>query len=126
MERAIGPAATGHKSIFTGSRRRLALVVLGPAALLFTPGCAYHRLVVPVPNAADQYYHPVDSSAVGWGAVEQRSVADKCTANSMSEVRVRTSLAHALATVFTLGLWQPARIEYRCGKPPTGEGQIDP
>lgn len=102
------------------------LKLLTPAALLMLPGCAYHRLAVPVPNPADQYYHPVKSSALGWGAVEQRSVAEKCTANALSEVRVRTSLPQALATVLTLGLWQPAEVEYRCAKPPTGEGVITP
>ena len=100
--------------------------MLAPAALLMLPGCAYHRLVVPVPNAADQYYHPVNSSAIGWGAIEKTSVAEKCTANSMSEVRVRSSFMQALGTVLTLGFWQPARVEYRCGKAPTGVGTIAP
>lgn len=95
-------------------------------ALLLLQGCAYHRLVVKVPNPADQTYHPVASGALGWGAVEKRSVAEKCETSLLSEVRVKTSFGQALVTVLTLGLWQPARMEYRCSKAPTGVGEIDP
>jgi hypothetical protein len=96
------------------------------AVLLLLPGCAYHRLVVAQPNPPDQTYHPVDSSALGWGAFEQQSVARQCPTNLLSEVRVRTSFAEALGTVLTLGLWQPAHMEYRCAKLPTQSGMIEP
>jgi hypothetical protein len=78
------------------------------------------------PNPADQYYHPVSSAALGWGAIEQQRVADKCAANALTEVRVKTSLVQALATVLTLGFWQPAEVEYRCAKRETGVGSINP
>ena len=99
---------------------------IAAAALLVLDGCAYHRLVVKEPNPADQTYHPVESSAIGFGAIEETKVAEKCETSLLSEVRVRTSLAQALATVLTLGIWQPARIEYRCSKAPTGVGEIEP
>lgn len=89
-------------------------------------GCAYHRLVVREPNPVDQYYHPIESTAVGWGAIEQQRVADKCDTSLLSEVRVKTSLLDALTTVLTLGLVQPTHYEYRCSKAPTGVGQIKP
>lgn len=44
--------------------------------------------------------------------------------NSISDVQVRTSLLQSLATVLTLGFWQPTQFRYRCGKLPTGEGEI--
>jgi hypothetical protein len=89
------------------------------SALLMLGGCAYHRVVVAVPNPPDQTYHAVRSSALGWGAVEQTSTAKNCPTNLLSEVRVRTSLAQSLGTVLTLGLWQPVTIEYRCSRLPT-------
>lgn len=101
-------------------RKRLCAVI----AALLLEGCAYHRLVVREPNPADQYYHPVSSSALAWGAVEEQRVADKCETSLLSEVRVQTSLVQALATVLTLGFWQPSRVEYRCSKAPTGVGEI--
>jgi hypothetical protein len=88
-------------------------------AALSLGGCAYHRVVVAVPNPPDQRYHRVQSSALGWGTIEQTSVAKNCPTNLLSEVRVKTSLAQSLGTVLTLGLWQPATIEYRCSKLPT-------
>jgi hypothetical protein len=95
------------------------------AAVLLVHGCAYHRLAVKNPNPADQTYHPVNSSALAWGAAEELSIAKKCE-HDMAEVRVRTSLGEALLTVVTLGFYQPARIEYRCAKKPTQEGEIEP
>lgn len=103
-------------------RRHFLLVGL----LLLSQGCAYHRVVVAQPDPADQYYHKVESSALGWGALEQQSVAGKCPTNLLSEVRVRTSLLQSLGTVLTLGLWQPATIEYRCPKRPADPGTIEP
>lgn len=96
------------------------------ALVLFLQGCAYHRLSTLVPNPADQTYHPVDSSALAWGALEQQRVADKCPNSLLAEVRVRTSFVESLATVLTLGFWQPSHIEYRCSKAPTGVGEIHP
>lgn len=93
---------------------------------LLLQGCAYHRLVVAVPNPADQTYHPVSSSAFGWGGIEQQRVARACETNLLAEVRVRTSFWQSLGTVLTLGFWQPARLEYRCSKLSTGVGTIAP
>ena len=102
--------------------RRASVILL----LLMLHGCAYHRLVVRNPDPADQYYHPVRSTALGWGAIEQQKVADKCETSLLSEVRVRTSLADSLVTVLTLGLVQPAQVQYRCAKRPAEEGEIKP
>jgi hypothetical protein len=101
------------------------LLVLLPVALALN-GCAYHRLVVQRPNPADQTYHVVNSIALGWNASEQQSVAAQCPTSLLSEVRVRTSLWQSLATVLTLGAYQPARMEYRCSKELTGVGEIEP
>jgi hypothetical protein len=94
--------------------------------VLLLEGCAHHRLVVREPNPPDQYYHSVTSNALAWGAVEEQRVADKCETSLLSEVRVRTSLLQSLATVLTLGFWQPSRVEYRCSKAPTSVGTIEP
>lgn len=87
---------------------------------LVLSGCAYHRLIVPNPNPQGEM-KSAQSSALGLGAVQRRTVAD-CPTNLLDEVRVRQSLGEALVTVLTLGLFAPARIEYRCAKVPTEEG----
>ncbi len=86
-------------------------------------GCATHRLVVANPNPTGEPV-TVDSNAFGLGAVQRRTVAD-CPTNLIDEVRVRQNLAQAIATVLTLGLWMPTRIEYRCAKVPTEGGSTD-
>ena len=101
------------------------ILLLLAAMAMTLQGCAYHRLVVQRPNPADQTYHVVDSSALGWNASEQQSVAAQCPTSLLSEVRVRTSLWDSLATVLTLGAYQPTRIEYRCSKEPTAVGEIE-
>lgn len=93
------------------------------AALLLAAGCAQHRLIVAHPNPTDDRPPAVDSNAFGWGAVQRRNVAD-CDTNLIDEVRVHQNLGQALATVLTLGLWMPARIEYRCAKIPSTTGAI--
>lgn len=96
------------------------------AACLALHGCAYHRLVVPVGDAPDQRYHPVNSAAIGWNVSEQLSLADQCPTNLLSEVRTRTSFWQSLATVLTLGFYQPVHMDYRCAKIPTDPGEIEP
>ena len=96
-------------------------ILLAVACLL--AGCAQHRLVVAHPNPTGEPV-TVDSNAFGLGVVEHRTVAE-CPTNLIDEVRVHQNLGQALATVLTLGLWMPIRIEYRCAKVPTPVGSTD-
>lgn len=66
--------------------------------------------------------HVVQSTAFT-GVTRRNEVA--CPTNLIDEVRVRQSLGESLVTVLTLGLVAPARIEYRCAKIPTPEGDTD-
>jgi hypothetical protein len=92
------------------------------AALL--GGCVSHNLRVPQPVVGETL-HQARTRAVGWGVSEDYAIADKCAdTNRIAEVQVRTSFFQALASVLTLGLWQPADIRYRCGKQETGIGEI--
>jgi hypothetical protein len=96
------------------------LLAVPIAASLLLSGCAYHRVVVANPNPGSPW-QSAQSNAFGLGAVQHRTVVN-CPTNLIDEVRVRQSFGEALATVLTLGLWAPARIEYRCAKVPTAEG----
>ena len=93
------------------------------ALSLLTCGCVTHRLTVAEPNPTDDRPPAVSSSGLGWGAVQRRTVA-QCDTNLIDEVRVRQNFGQALATVLTLGAWMPVRIEYRCAKVPSAEGEI--
>ena len=93
------------------------------AAAFLTSACVTHQLIVPNPNPTDDRPAAISSNGFGFGAVQRRNVAD-CDTNLIDEVRVRQNLAQALATVLTLGLWMPTRIEYRCAKVPSTTGTI--
>ena len=98
--------------------RRLSPLVF--AAILFS-GCAHHRLTVAEPNPYGDY-HQVTTHAFLWGAVERTEVASQCETNLLSEVRVLTSLAQALGTALTAGLWMPSTVQYKCAKRPSSLG----
>ena len=90
--------------------------VLILALILTTTGCAQHRLVVARPNPTGEPV-TVNSNAYAFGTVQPRTVAE-CNTNLLDEVRVHQNLGQALITVLTLGIYMPARIEYRCAKVP--------
>lgn len=57
-----------------------------------------------------------------WGAVRQDLPVDNCalidgTRTGIEEIKVEMNLGHRLATIFTLGIWQPVKISWRCAKP---------
>ena len=86
--------------------------------MLFLAGCATHRVVVPLPITGSENASPAETSnALFWGQKTKPVQAKRCTGtNALSEVRAETSFAAALATVLTLGFWQPLRVQYLCAK----------
>ena len=76
---------------------------------------------MPHPNPSGQ---PVSVSSNCFAGA-QRRIAAECPTNVLDEVRVKQNLLQALATVLTLGLYMPAKIEYRCAKVPTVEGSTE-
>jgi hypothetical protein len=93
------------------------------ALLLVLGGCAEHRLIVQRPNPTGAP-KTVQSNAFAFGAVQRRSVA-ACDTNLIDEVRVHQSFGQALATVLTLGLYMPTKIEYVCANVPSPVGSTD-
>lgn len=95
------------------------------ASIMIIAGCAQHRLIVPRPDPTGQAV-TVDSNAFGLGLAQKRTVAE-CPTNLLAEVRVHQNLMQSIASLVTLGLWMPTRIEYRCAKRPQDPaGEFDP
>ena len=99
---------------------RIGFILVGAVLL---PGCAEHRLVVQRPNP-DGEHAIVNSKAYLLPRGQPRNIAD-CQTNLIDEVRVKTNFGQSLATVLTLGFYQPATIEYFCAKIPSDEGSTD-
>ena len=57
-----------------------------------------------------------------WGAIRQDVFIDNCKLGdgsriNIEEFKIEKKAPHILATVLTLGLWEPMRISWRCAKP---------
>jgi hypothetical protein len=65
-----------------------------------------------------------------WGLIRQDLPVINCRlANGqrlgIEEIRVGRNRLQVLATVLTLGLWAPARVSWRCCRPPSQTGTLD-
>lgn len=57
-----------------------------------------------------------------WGALQSPKrittpLCDSLGSNGVTEVTVRNNFGYSLITVVTLGIWSPARLEWKCSKP---------
>lgn len=57
-----------------------------------------------------------------WGAVRQDVVIDDCrlgdgTRLNIEEIKIDKNFGSILATVLTIGLWEPSKISWKCAKP---------
>jgi hypothetical protein len=64
-----------------------------------------------------------------WGAIQSPKrivtpICDSLGVNGMAEVTVKNNFGYSLLTVITLGIWSPARVEWKCGKPCAKKGVI--
>ncbi|WPU99792.1 hypothetical protein SNE26_27660 [Mucilaginibacter sp. cycad4] len=64
-----------------------------------------------------------------WGAIQSPKrivtpICDSLGVNGMAEVTVKNNFGYSLLTVVTLGIWSPARVEWKCAKPCAKEGVI--
>ena len=65
-----------------------------------------------------------------WGLIRQDLQITNCRlANGqrlgIEEIRVGRNFLQVLATFLTLGIWAPARISWRCCRPPSQSGTLD-
>ena len=62
-----------------------------------------------------------------WGALRQDVIITECRLGNgerlnIEEVKIEKNFGSIVATVVTLGLWEPAKVSWKCAKPkvPTG------
>ena len=65
-----------------------------------------------------------------WGLIRQDLPITNCRlANGqrlgIEQVRVGRNVGQVLATLLTLGIWAPARVSWRCCRPPSQTGTLD-
>jgi hypothetical protein len=107
------------------NRLRRARPAVGLLFVLCT-GCYHYYVAAPRFDPADEW-HSRTINSYAWGLVNkpQMALAHECDdSNALDQVRVTTNLGTTLATVLTLGLWSPLRVEYKCGKRTQPPGTI--
>lgn len=106
------------------------LRVVAIAAALSMPGCASYQVTVPdsdpiqLEGQAEPY---VQRTMHGyfWGLVlDPQVLAAECQGQGINDVVIDRSLGHDLAGVFTLGMWMPMDVRFRCKAPPTRGGDF--
>lgn len=112
-------------------RRLHALPVLAVlAGVPFLPGCASYQVTVPDSDpiqveGQESDYQKESMNAYLWGFVlDPQVLGVKCDGLAINDVVVDRNFGQDLASVFTLGLWMPTEVRYRCKAPGTRPGEI--
>jgi hypothetical protein len=114
------------------SRFRCPLAAACVAAALFLQGCASLQITIPDSDPMRQPgytegYQKKTMHAYFWGLLLKPQVlAAECYGQGINDVIIYRTLAHDLAGVFTLGLWMPTEVYFRCKAPPTRPGGMLP
>lgn len=116
-----------HRGIGSlGSLRGLAAA----AGLLCLAGCASYQVTIPDSDpiqleGQEAAYVEKTMHAYFWGLVlDPQVLAADCRGQGINDVVIDRTLGHDLAGVFTLGIWMPADVRFRCKAPPTRGGDF--
>lgn len=115
-------SASAKRSFRMGS-----CVVIAAAAML-AQGCANYQARVADGKPLHQQYEGGMMNAYLWGAYVSPEIrsAEDCR-NGIYDVVVESNYLYSLAGVFTLGIWMPVDVSYRCKAPGvTGGGTVPP
>jgi hypothetical protein len=102
---------------------RYGISVLLVACMLYINSCYSYRIATHAQPATDA--SPVNSMktySLFWGLLNKPQVistpvCDSLGAYGVSEVQFKTNFGNAVLTVCTLGIYCPARLEWKCAKP---------
>ena len=105
-----------------GSVQRITMVLV-LALLVGSSGCVHHRVVAQSGDPVRVMKQTATHHQYLWGLVGEPSIfVDDCVSHSLYDVEVSTTVWQALATFFTLWIWAPVTVEWRCATVPTVNG----
>lgn len=112
--------------LITRQRRCLAVAVLLSAALSFS-SCITYR--VQTQKLEGTEYEERKVSSLFWGILQNPKVittpvCDSLGAPGMSEVYIRRNFGHYLLSTVTLGIYNPAKLKWKCSKPCPKTGDL--
>lgn len=121
-----------RNATLTSTRFRRQLVAAGMAATLFLQGCASFQITIPASDPMRQPgytdgYQKKTMHAYFWGLLlDPQVLTAECYGQGINDVIIYRTFAHDLAGVFTLGLWMPTEVYFRCKAPPARPGGMLP
>jgi len=93
------------------------------AGLAWAQGCATYRVTPPDSFPADPSYRKATMHAFFWGTWnDPEFLPADCGQEAINDVRIQRNYLHDLASVFTLGIWMPIEVEFRCASARIREG----
>lgn len=100
-----------------------------PAVLISLMLCSCYTARVETKAQAGSEVSHQNVNFFFWGAIQSPKrivtpICDSLGSNGMAEVTVKNNFGYSLLTVVTLGIWSPARVEWKCGKPCAKDGVI--
>ena len=99
-------------------RVRRVIVMVAVAASVFLQGCANYQTRVADGQPVEPQYAGGMMNAYMWGAYVKPEImsAETCK-RGIYDVVVENNYLYSLASVFTLGIWMPLDVSYRCKSP---------
>ena len=106
---------------------RRCIAVVAVAAVVALQGCANYQARVADGKPLDPEYEGGTMHAYLFGAYVSPEIrsAEDCR-NGMYDVVVEDNYFYSLASVFTLGIWMPVDVSYRCKAPGVAGGGTIP
>lgn len=99
-------------------------VLLLAASSAFIQGCAEYRLTVPDSHPRDINYQGRTVYALAWGHwYDPQALEADCGRETINDVVIKRNYLHDLASVFTLGIWMPIEVNFRCASTRIQEGK---
>jgi hypothetical protein len=101
------------------------------AGVLAVQACAEYRISVPDSDpiqleGQESEYVDRTMNAYLWGNIlDPQVVAAECQGEGINDVIVDRTWHQDLISVFTLGIWMPSEVRYRC-KAPATSGSVFP
>ena len=114
-------------SRMSAARVRRGLIAVAVATAMLIQGCANYQTRVADGKPLQQEYEGGTMHAFVWGSWVSPEItsAEECK-RGMYDVVVENNYLYSLASVFTLGIWMPVDVSYRCKAPGVQGGTVVP
>lgn len=111
------------KEVLSSGKKFCFLVLL---CLFIATGCSTIHVYQAGDLAGNQPSTEWESKRVNtflWGALRQDVIVDNCRVGDdrihIEEIKIEKNFGSIVATIVTLGLWEPSKISWKCAKPCT-------